>query len=97
MVINGRLARFELARCEFRDSLTFFLIRAWQISESKNEINYELMEPSLRLDANNKALISSYLRQDCVAMEMWGPYRSKYGKSLPSYGPSMSTGRKIRI
>lgn len=90
MVINGRLARFRIGECEFRDSLNIFPNTRLADFGVKNEIDYALMEPEARKDPNNKALISSYLRQDCVGLwEVVDRYRTKYGKSLTQATASM--------
>lgn len=96
MVINGRLARFRIGECEFRDSLNIFPNTRLADFGVKNEIDYELMEPTRRTDPNVRAQISSYLRQDCVGLwEMVDRYRGKYGKSLTQATASMKYWEKM--
>jgi hypothetical protein len=96
MVINGRLARFRIGECEFRDSLNIFPNTRLADFGVKNDIDYELMEPTRRTDPNVRAQISSYLRQDCVGLwEMVDRYRGKYGKSLTQATASMKYWEKM--
>lgn len=63
-IINGRLAKFKIALCEFRDS---FNILPVPLSEyKKDEIDYSLMEESVRDKPENKKKIEKYLENDCV-------------------------------
>jgi len=55
MVINGRLARFRIGECEFRDSLNIFPNTRLADFGVKNEIDYALMEPDRRTDPNVRA------------------------------------------
>lgn len=96
MVINGRLARFRIGECEFRDSLNIFPNTRLADFGVKNEIDYALMEPDRRTDPNVRAEISSYLRQDCVGLwEVVDRYRSKYGKSLTQATASLKYWEKM--
>jgi hypothetical protein len=96
MVINGRLARFRIGECEFRDSLNIFPNTRLADFGVKNEIDYALMEPDRRTDPNVKAEISRYLKQDCVGLwEVVDRYRSKYGKSLTQATASMKYWEKM--
>lgn len=96
MVINGRLARFRIGDCEFRDSLNIFPNTRLADFGVKNEIDYALMEPERRGDPNVKAEISRYLKQDCVGLwEVVDRYRNKYGKSLTQATASMKYWEKM--
>jgi hypothetical protein len=96
MVINGRLARFRVGECEFRDSLNIFPNTRLADFGVKNEIDYALMEPDRRSDPNIKCEISRYLKQDCVGLwEVVDRYRSKYGKSLTQATASMKYWEKM--
>lgn len=96
MVINGRLARFRMGECEFRDSLNIFPNTRLADFGVKNEIDYGLMEPEKRVDPNVRAEISRYLRQDCVGLwEVVDRYRAKYGKSLTQATASMKYWEKM--
>lgn len=94
-LINGRLARFRIGECEFRDSLNIFPNTALADFGCKNEIDYALMEPDRRTDPNIKAEISRYLRQDCVGLwDQVHRYRTEYGKSLTQATASMKYWEK---
>jgi DNA polymerase type B, organellar and viral len=95
MVINGRLAKFKIGECEFRDSLNIFPNTRLADFGVKNEIDYELMEPEKRNDPNIRPVISAYLKQDCVGLyEQVARYRKEYGKSLTQAGASMKYWEK---
>lgn len=94
LLINGRLARFRIGECEFRDSLNIFpntRLKDFDDSTGKKlDIDYAKMEPGARTDPNTKAEISSYLKMDCV--RLWGVvdrYWREYGKRLTQAGASM--------
>lgn len=90
MVIAGRLARFRIGDCEFRDSLNIFPNTRLADFGGKIEIDYALMESERRSDPNVRAQISLYLRQDCKLLwEMVARYRKDYGISLTQAGASM--------
>ncbi len=95
MVINGRLAKFKIGECEFRDSLNIFPNTRLKDFGIKDEIDYELMEPDKRNDPNVRAEISKYLKQDCVGLwDMVSRYRKEYGKKLTQAGASMKYWEK---
>jgi hypothetical protein len=94
-LINGRLSRFKIGECEFRDSLNIFPNTALADFGVKNEIDYDLMEPERRTDPNVRAEISRYLRQDCVGLwQEVARYRSEFGKSLTQATASMKYWEK---
>lgn len=94
-LINGRLARFRIGECEFRDSLNIFPNTALGDFGCKNEIDYELMESDRRDHPNVRAEISKYLRQDCVGLwDQVARYRSEFGKSLTQATASMKYWEK---
>jgi DNA polymerase type B, organellar and viral len=96
MVINGRLAKFKIGECEFRDSLNIFPNTRLADFGVKNEIDYELMEPEKRNDPNIRPVISAYLKQDCVGLyEQVARYRKEYGKALTQAGASMKYWEKF--
>lgn len=88
MVINGRLAKFKVGRAEFRDSINILPVplRAF----AKDEIDYALLEADRRNDPNVWAIISKYLRSDCVNLwEFIRQFREQYGKGLTQAGSAM--------
>ena len=96
MVINGRLARFRIGECEFRDSLNIFPNTRLADFGVKNEIDYQCMEPGTRDDPNIRAEISRYLKQDCVGLwDVVTRYRQTYGKSLTQATASMKVWEKM--
>lgn len=86
MVINGRMAKFRIGVCEFRDSINILPVplAAFQ----KTEIDYAKLEPDVRhlhLDE-----IKAYLRSDCV--NLWNTidqYFTSYGRNLTQAGGAM--------
>jgi hypothetical protein len=94
-LINGRLAKFRIGECEFRDSLNIFPNTSLADFGCKNEIDYDLMEPDKRTDPNVKAEISKYLRQDCVGLwDQVARYRTEFGKWLTQATASMKYWEK---
>lgn len=90
MLINGRLSRFKIGECEFRDSLNIFPNTRLADFGVKNEIDYELMEPTRRNDPNIASEIEKYLRQDCIGLhEVVTRYRNEYGTKLTQASASM--------
>jgi hypothetical protein len=86
MVINGRLAKFKVGLCEFRDSMNILVnpLRAF----AKEEIDYAKLEPDVR--HLHMEEIDHYLRSDCV--NLWNTiqrYFENYGRSLTQAGASM--------
>lgn len=90
MLINGRLAKFKIGECEFRDSLNIFPNTRLQDFGGKIEIEYEKMEVERRHEPNTWAEIRRYLKQDCVLLwEMIARYRKEYGTNLTQASASM--------
>lgn len=96
LVINGRLAKFRIGECEFRDSLNLFPNTRLKDFGNKLEIDYKLLEPEARKDPNVMAEIKRYLRQDCVGLwEVIRRYWDEYGRSLTQAGASMRVWQKM--
>lgn len=96
MIIAGRLARFNIGICEFRDSMNIFQQTRLKDFGNKLEIDYALMEPEVRNDPNVRAEISKYLRVDCV--DLWNQlykYFSTYGHGLTQAGTAMKVWSKM--
>lgn len=94
MVINGRLARFKIGECEFRDSLNIIPVALKAFA--KDEIDYKLMEPEVRDIPHNRDLIRAYLRSDCVNLyEFVTRYQKEYGKGLTQAGAAMAYWKKL--
>ena len=65
-IIAGRLAKFKIGQCEFRDSYNLFPVpmSAWQ----KQPFDYDLMERAERYKPDNWYKIRDYLYSDCVSL-----------------------------
>lgn len=91
MVISGRLARFKIGRCEFRDSMNILVnpLRAF----AKENIEYWKLERDVRHLHMDE--IKRYLRSDCV--NLWNTikmYFDRFGRTLTQAGASMKYWRK---
>lgn len=64
LIINGRLSRFRIGRCEFRDSYNILPVSL--ATYQKTKINYDIMEADVRNEPTNMAEIRAYLNDDCV-------------------------------
>ena len=94
LVINGRIAKFRIGECEFRDSLNLFPNTRLKDFGVKDEIDYTWLEPDVR--AEHMPAIKKYLRQDCVGLwEVIRRYWTDYGKSLTQAGSSMRVWQKM--
>lgn len=96
LVINGRLAKFKIGACEFRDSLNLFPNTRLKDFGNKLEIDYRLLEAEARKDPNVMVEILRYLRQDCVGLwEVIRRYWDEYGRSLTQAGASMRVWQRM--
>lgn len=94
MLINGRLAKFKIGACEFRDSYNILPtpLSAYQ----KDEIDYALMEKGVRHKPENMRKIRSYLKGDCVYLyDLVMGFVDKYGLSLTLAGAAIKQWQKI--
>ena len=86
MMISGRMAKFRIGECEFRDSMNILVnpLRAF----AKEEIDYAKLHKDVRhLHVDE---IGRYLKSDCV--DLWdtiNAYNTRYGVSLTQAGASM--------
>ena len=88
MVINGRMSKFRIGECEFRDSLCIFQQTRLKDFGGKIEIDYAKLEPDVRHLHMDE--IRRYLKQDCVLLwEQLNRYFDTYGKSLTQAGACM--------
>lgn len=96
LVINGRLAKFKIGECEFRDSLNLFPNTRLKDFGNKLEIDYRLLEAEARRDPNVMEEIKRYLKQDCVGLwEVVRRYWDEYGRSLTQAGASMKYWQRM--
>jgi hypothetical protein len=87
-IIGGRLAKFRIGVCEFRDSMNILPVPLGAFK--KDEIDYAIMEPDMRDDPNHRATILRYLRSDCVYLhELISAHRAENGVVLTQAGASM--------
>jgi hypothetical protein len=93
-IINGRLAKFKIGECEFRDS--FNIIPAPLSAYKKDEFDYGLLEIAERHKPENWAKIKEYLKNDCVYLhEMVSQFIDLYGMHLTQAGSAMNTWSKM--
>lgn len=91
MVVAGRLARFKIGECEFRDSMNI-LVNPLRVF-AKEDIDYAKLEESVR--AQHMDEIRRYLKSDCV--NLWDTikaYFDRFGRSLTQAGASMRYWKK---
>jgi hypothetical protein len=89
LVISGRIARFRIGDCEFRDSFNILPVplRAY----SKDVVDYRIFEASERDKPENRVIIEKYLRADCVYLaEFIDRYFTEYGSGLTQAGASLN-------
>lgn len=87
-IINGRLAKFKIGECEFRDS--FNIIPAPLSAYKKDEIDYSIFEEGERDKPENWTKICAYLKSDCVYLwEMVTQFIDDYGMNLTQAGAAM--------
>jgi hypothetical protein len=94
MVINGRIAKFKIGKCEFRDS---FNIMPMPLSAyKKDEIDYSIMEPGARDIPANRRKIEEYLRSDCKYLaELLEAFIAEFGPHLTQAGASIKAWERI--
>lgn len=85
-IINGRLSRFMIGNCEFRDSYNILPIPLAQYK--KDEMDYSKMDKKVR--HLHMPEIMRYLRNDCVYLhELVSQFRAQYGPGLTLAGSAM--------
>ena len=92
--INGRLARFNIGICEFRDSMNIF--PTGLATYKKQEFDYSILERTRRYRADNWARIVEYLESDCVNLfEIVYSFRERFGPMLTQASAAMRQWGKI--
>lgn len=87
-IICGRLSRFHIGECEFRDSMNILPV-ALKVFE-KDTFDYRLLEPEVRDIPENREKIRKYLRSDCVNLyRLVSAHRTENGVTLTQAGASM--------
>jgi len=93
-VISGRIAKFKIGLCEFRDSYNIlpFPLSAYQ----KDAIDYKIMHKDLRDIPKNKKEIEQYLKMDCVYLwDLIRDFINGYGLHLTIAGASVKIWEAI--
>lgn len=91
-VINGRLARFRIGECEFRDSVNILPIRLGDYQ--KDVIDYRKLEPEVR--KLHMPEIIRYCRSDCRYLyNIVSKFRETHGTGLTLAGAAMRTWQNI--
>lgn len=86
LVINGRLSRFEIGKCEFRDSFNLMPVALEQYQ--KQEFDYNKMHKLHRADFMDE--IREYLESDCVNLwNMVNGFISEYGLHITQASAAM--------
>lgn len=94
MIINGRLAKFHIGICEFRDS--FNIVPVPMAEYQKTEIDYSIFEPEERVKPENREKIRSYLFDDCrFLFDLVSKFVERFGVQLTQAGASMRQWQKI--
>ncbi len=86
LVINGRLAKFRIGLCEFRDSYTLMPIALKQYQ--KTDIEYWKLERAVRHQHMDE--IRAYLKSDCV--NLWNlvkGFEDEFGRHLTQASAAM--------
>ncbi len=90
-LINGRIAKFSIGECEFRDSWNILpekLARFNIDGHKKKEIEYWKLEEKVR--EQHMPEIKRYLREDCVVLyKAVEAFTNQYGRSLTLAGAAM--------
>lgn len=87
-VIGGRLAKFRIGDCEFRDSMNLFNESLAKFEKTK--IDYSLMEADKRDIPKNRETIREYLRSDCINLyRLVLGFIERYGLHLTQAGAAM--------
>lgn len=93
-IIAGRLSKFMIGECEFRDS--FNIIPAPLSAYKKDEVDYAIFEESERNKPENWKIICEYLETDCVYLhEMVTQFIESYGMGLTQAGTAMKVWAKM--
>lgn len=86
LIIHGRLARFQIGKCEFRDSYNLLPVALEQYQKQK--IDYTKMSKEHR--ANHMPEIRDYLKSDCVNLwNMVHGFIKEYGLHITQASAAM--------
>lgn len=94
MIINGRIARMMLGKCELRDSICILPVAL--AAYKKDEIDYALFEAGARDVPAARRKIAAYLESDCRYLhQMVSAFRGRFGDSLTVAGAAMKQWQTI--
>lgn len=92
--INGRLSKFYIGICEFRDSMNIF--PTGLAAYKKQEFDYSILERTRRYWPENWARILEYLESDCVNLfEIVYAFRERFGPTLTQAAAAMRQWNKL--
>ena len=90
LVINGRLSRFKIGKCEFRDS--WDIIPRGLAAFKKDDFKYWKMSRKLRHKYMSE--IRKYLESDCVNLwDMVREFEKEYGRNITQASAAMNYWR----
>ena len=93
-VINGRITKFKIGACEFRDS--FAILPVPLAAHAKTKIDYAIFEAGEREKPENWKAISDYLHDDCRSLyDMVARYVDAFGVNLTLASGAMKTWQKM--
>ena len=93
-IINGRIAKFKIGECEFRDS--YNILPTSLATFNKQEFDYSLLEVKNRNIPENKKRIRDYLYSDCINLYNYvSAFIERFGLSLTQAGAAMKQWEKI--
>ena len=93
-VINGRITKFKIGACEFRDS--FAILPIPLAMHDKGKIDYAIFEPDEREKPENMKAIRDYLYRDCVSLyDVVNRYVDEFGLNLTLASGAMKTWLKM--
>ena len=94
LIINGRLSRFTIGECQFRDSYNILPVPLAQMQKTK--IDYAIFEKAERVKPYNKKLIEDYLYDDCrFLFDYVMAFIDRYGLHLTQATASLKTWEKM--
>jgi hypothetical protein len=92
-IINGRLAKFKIGECEFRDS--FNIMPVSLATYEKSHIDYSLMEIGARYKPAAWREIRAYLYSDCINQyNMVRAFIDRHGMQITQASASMKSWQK---
>ena len=93
-IINGRISKFKIGECEFRDS--YNILPTPLSAFSKDEIDYNIFEKEERIKPHNWKKIQRYLYKDCLYLyEYVTGFIDRYGLCLTLAGAALKQWEKI--